>query len=291
MLRANVHAPKPGEVERVAAWLLERIVSGRFPAGLRLPSEVELAEQLACGRSTVREALGRLGTAGVVTSRRGSGALVLDWRERGSLALLPAYLASGLAPAEAPRLLVELLSMRRLLAREAVRLAATYAEPASLGGVRAALDRLEAAIDADEPRERTLAELELFRAFVVASGVWPAVWLANGFFDPLREASAMFAPLAGAPPADQCETMRKLAGLVEARRADDAEALVDRYFAKVDRELGRTLAAALGAEPAAPPPRDGSSPHVGSSRPVEARRPTARRTRSTDASSSGKKSK
>jgi len=285
MLRAIEQTPKLGEVERVAAWLLERIVSGRFPAGLRLPSEVELAEQLACGRSTIREALGRLAASGVVASRRGSGALVLDWRERGSLALLPAYLASGLAPSEAPRLLVELLSMRRLLAREAVRLAATYAEPATLASVHTALEGLEAAIDADEPRARTLAELELFRAFVVASGVWPAVWLANGFFDPLREASAMFAPLAGAPPSDQRETMRKLAALVEARRAADAEALVERSVAKVDRELGRTLAAALGAEHPAPAPRGGSSPRG------EARRSSARRTRSTDASSSAKNSK
>jgi len=264
-------------------------VSGRFPAGLRLPSEVELAEQLACGRSTVREALGRLATAGVVASRRGSGALVLDWRERGSLAILPAYLASGLAPAEAPRLLVELLSMRRLLAREAVRLAATYAEPTSLANVHAAIERLDASIESDEPRARTLAELELFRAFVVASGVWPAVWLANGFFDPLREASAMFAPLAGAPPADQRETMRKLASLVEARRADDAEALVERYFAKVDRELGRTLATALGHardhEPDAPAPRKAATSRS-NTRPR-----SAPRTRSTDASSSAKHSK
>jgi hypothetical protein len=155
--------------------------------------------------------------------------------------------------------------------------------------VHAALARLDAAIEDDEPRARTLAELELFRAFVVASGVWPAVWLANGFFDPLREASAMFAPLAGAPPADQRETMRKLAGLVEARRADDAEALVERYFAKVDRELARTLATALGAArddaPAAPAPRTPVTARG------DARRRSTRRPRSTDASSSAKHSR
>src|SRR3954467_13923953 len=80
-----------GEVRRVAHEVLGRIVSGAYPAGLRLPAENDLATELRCGRSTVREALSHLAGMGVVKSRRGSGAMVLDFRREGTPALLPWY--------------------------------------------------------------------------------------------------------------------------------------------------------------------------------------------------------
>src|ERR1700761_6330916 len=118
-----------GEVKRVVEALVARIVSGAYPAGLRLPAEADLASDFACGRSTIREALQHLGALGVVISRRGSGAMVKDFRREGTPALLPAYLASG--QIDKPPLTVarELLHLRSLLAVEAVRLAAAHAGP------------------------------------------------------------------------------------------------------------------------------------------------------------------
>src|SRR5580700_6496679 len=124
------------EVRRVAHEVLGRIVSGAYPAGLRLPAENDLAGELACGRSTVREALRHLAGLGVVKSRRGSGALVLDFRREGTPALLPWYVLAGRF--DRP---VELLELRTLLAAQAVRLAARYAEPPAIAEARAILAR------------------------------------------------------------------------------------------------------------------------------------------------------
>lgn len=57
---------------KVAAALTERITAQSFNSGDRLPSETELAKQFGVNRSTVREALRELQTAGMLTRSRGS---------------------------------------------------------------------------------------------------------------------------------------------------------------------------------------------------------------------------
>lgn len=56
--------------------LLNRIRAGDFALNDKLPTENDLAEQLAVSRPVVREALARLRDDGVVSSRRGSGTYV-----------------------------------------------------------------------------------------------------------------------------------------------------------------------------------------------------------------------
>src|SRR3978361_1694378 len=70
------HPFEPIELEpayrKVAAQLIERITARAFKNGDRLPSELELAKQFGVNRSTVREALRGLQTAGLLTRTRGS---------------------------------------------------------------------------------------------------------------------------------------------------------------------------------------------------------------------------
>jgi DNA-binding FadR family transcriptional regulator len=238
-----------GEVRRVADVILERIVAGTYPSGLRLPSEAELAAELGCGRSTVREALRHLAGLGVVASRRGSGALVLDFRREGTLSLLPPYLAAGrfdLPPAVLAR---ELLHLRAMLATEAVRLAARYARPGALARARAVLDE---ATPADAVAQ-AMRELELFREIVCASGVWPAVWLANAYWAPLRELHRSLAPVVGGPPADFVPAMRALLDRVERRDEQGAVDHVRRWLDGVDGALLAALEPALARDPVALP--------------------------------------
>ena len=56
--------------------LLAEIREGRIKPGEQLPSERQLMEAFAVGRSTVREAVQGLVTLGLVTSRQGRGAIV-----------------------------------------------------------------------------------------------------------------------------------------------------------------------------------------------------------------------
>ncbi len=56
--------------------LLEEIRNGQLPAGTRLPSERELADQYACSRITVRSALEKLGKKQVIRRIQGNGTFV-----------------------------------------------------------------------------------------------------------------------------------------------------------------------------------------------------------------------
>lgn len=56
--------------------ILQKIVSGEYAEGARLPSEKELSEAFEASRPTVREALSRLQVDGLVLARQGSGTYV-----------------------------------------------------------------------------------------------------------------------------------------------------------------------------------------------------------------------
>lgn len=62
--------------EDVAEQLRDAILSGRFPAGHRLPPERELATEFQVNRTSVREAMKVLEGLGLVTIRQGDGATV-----------------------------------------------------------------------------------------------------------------------------------------------------------------------------------------------------------------------
>ena len=61
---------------RVAETITEMIAQQQFRPGDRLPNELELAEELHVGRTTLREALRILATRGLVEVRRGVGTFV-----------------------------------------------------------------------------------------------------------------------------------------------------------------------------------------------------------------------
>ena len=56
--------------------LAERIISGAWPPGHKLPSEPELALSFDCARMTISKALGVLATRGLITRRRRAGTVV-----------------------------------------------------------------------------------------------------------------------------------------------------------------------------------------------------------------------
>lgn len=77
---------RPSRLGRgLAAKLEQRIFSGRWTAGSKLPAERDLAAQFAVSRQTVREALDEIERAGLVTRRHGSGTFVMPRRLEQSL--------------------------------------------------------------------------------------------------------------------------------------------------------------------------------------------------------------
>lgn len=62
--------------DQAADVLLERIRSGEWALGAKLPGETTLGPQLGVGRSTVREAIRQLAGRGVLAARQGAGVFV-----------------------------------------------------------------------------------------------------------------------------------------------------------------------------------------------------------------------
>lgn len=89
--------------DQAADLLLDRIRSGEWQLGAKLPGETTLGPQLGVGRSTVREAIRQLSGRGVLTTRQGAGVFVAaldapeDWgavlRRTDILALIEARIA------------------------------------------------------------------------------------------------------------------------------------------------------------------------------------------------------
>lgn len=69
--------------DRVVESIKNRIILGEFAPGEKLPTEVELCQQLEVGRSTIREAYRVLQASGLVTVIHGKGAFVSN-AERGA---------------------------------------------------------------------------------------------------------------------------------------------------------------------------------------------------------------
>jgi DNA-binding FadR family transcriptional regulator len=99
------------------------ILSGRLKIGQKLPSERELALQLAVSRPVVHSGLVDLEAKGLITLMPRVGAVVNDYRQEGSLALLNS-LVTYQRGRLGPDLQESLLDVRRLFEVETARLAA-----------------------------------------------------------------------------------------------------------------------------------------------------------------------
>lgn len=142
--------------EQAAGLLLERIRSGEWALGEKLPGETTLAPQLGVGRSTVREAIRQLAGRGALASRQGAGVFVtaLDLPEDWDAVLRRADIVS-------------VLEARIAIETEAAGLAAERRTPAELRAIRSALAGREARRTVIE--EHVDADTAFHRAVVTAA--------------------------------------------------------------------------------------------------------------------------
>jgi DNA-binding FadR family transcriptional regulator len=118
-------------VREVADSLVEQIAAGRWRPGDQLPPEPLLATQLGVSRSSIREAIRRLQTQGLVQVLHGRGTYVLEARP--SL-LLPDGIIDLIA--RSPEHVREVHEARLVLELGIVELAAARAEEADLAELR-----------------------------------------------------------------------------------------------------------------------------------------------------------
>jgi len=139
------------------------ILRGILRPGERLPPERELAERLNVSRPSLRDAIGALQAAGLLSAKAGAGVYVAD------------VLGSAFAPA-----LVELfarhdeavfdyLSFRRDLEGLAAERAATYGSDTDLAVVQAVYDKMEAAHGKRNGDEEAQLDAQFHMAIIEAS--------------------------------------------------------------------------------------------------------------------------
>lgn len=154
--------PRPHRLpEEVGAVLEQRIRSGEFAPGERLPAEARLSEQFAVSRAVVREAIARLKADGLVDSRQGSGAYVA--RRLGAAVFRMD--AGAVAQADGA---VEIFELRLIVEVAAAERAALRRTPEQLEAIAAALARMDVALTRGE--DGATADDDFHCAIAAASG-------------------------------------------------------------------------------------------------------------------------
>jgi GntR family transcriptional regulator, transcriptional repressor for pyruvate dehydrogenase complex len=134
--------------QAVSAAVLDRIRSGEFAPGDRLPTEKSLMAEYGVGRNSVREAVQALVTLGLVDVRPGRGATVIAID---SDAVMDAETISVLLKEEA---VDDLYAFRRLLEIEIASRAAIAATPDDIEGIAASIRAFESALEQGRPISR-----------------------------------------------------------------------------------------------------------------------------------------
>jgi GntR family transcriptional regulator, transcriptional repressor for pyruvate dehydrogenase complex len=231
--------PTPGATatEAVFEAILADIVRGTYSAGARLPAERELARMLGASRPTLREALRRLGEWQLVEPRRGSGVVVRPIREW-SIEVLPAFLKYARpenSQTTIPRLLTDMMALRRSLIRDIVRLVAPRIPPGGTTAARAALARSWAVRDQPSlfPRE----DFGIMRSVVESANFLPAIWTLNRLAGVYLDIAVTIAQNGFRPPDDYLESHDRLFVALEKNDADAAAGHIADYLERHDAKL------------------------------------------------------
>jgi len=199
--------------DQAAQLLLDRIRSGEWTLGEKLPGETTLAPQLGVGRSTVREAIRQLAGRGVLASRQGAGVFVtaLDAPEDWDVVLRRADIAM-------------VIEARVAIETEAAALAAVRRTPADLRAIRSALARR--AEHRDEIEGHVDADTGFHRAIVAAAHNPILLELFDGFTPRLRQAMVEMLRMRHRFGEDADQDVH--ASLAEAIAAKDSDAAASR---------------------------------------------------------------
>jgi GntR family transcriptional repressor for pyruvate dehydrogenase complex len=119
----------------VAEQLMQAITRGDYKPGEQLPTEPELARQLGVGRTSLREAIQRMRTLGVVEVRKGLGTFVVDQPRSDPILAFAAWAA------ENEFKMTEVFEARLSLEATAAGLAAERATARDVSRLRAAARR------------------------------------------------------------------------------------------------------------------------------------------------------
>ena len=144
--------------DAVAASLEKRILEGSLKPGDRLPPERELATELGVSRPSLREAIQKLASKGMLQSRQGGGTYVTDRLESSFSDPWQAMMGSH------PNLREDLLEFRRMLEGQAAEWAAERATEADLQRLEQAFSAMTDAFASDDLERRSTTDIAFHQA-------------------------------------------------------------------------------------------------------------------------------
>ena len=145
---------KPAKLgDAIAEHLEKLILEGVLRPGEKLASERELAEKLDVSRPSLREALNKLQTKGLIETTK-AGTVVTEF-----LAPLTRPLSELFA--DKPRVTADYFEYRRIIEGQAAALAATRATDVDLAAIKDLCERMRLAHEKDDPSDEAAADADL----------------------------------------------------------------------------------------------------------------------------------
>jgi GntR family transcriptional regulator, transcriptional repressor for pyruvate dehydrogenase complex len=223
--------------DAVVIQLTQLIMDGAFSLGEKLPAERELAEQLEVNRTSLREALRKLETMGLVQIRPGDGVIVNAVDESAGLEFVRYLFSAGIDLD--PRLMLEMAEIRQILAGPMIALAAERRSEKDLE----TLDQLVEEYAKKTPAERSTGtpDFEFFQAMAKATQNRVFIFGLNTVRVVFEKVSGVYYQIEGASR----NAATNYAALVDAIRDQDKERAV-KQFEEVMRFDDELLSSLLG---------------------------------------------
>ena len=230
--------------DQIAAQLQEMIADGALKPGEKLPAERQLSERMGVSRPSLREAIKKLASKGLVESRHGGGTYVIDNLDEVATDPLMQLLQKH------PESRYDVLEVRHALDGQAAYYAALRATDADRVNIQRAFDRMiELHHHGDDPMDEARADAAFHLSITEASHNIVLLHTMRGLFavlqrtikhnlDKLYTIPKVFEPLS-----DQHETLMRavLAGDPDAARiaAQGHLVFVEESLQTIDEEQAR----------------------------------------------------
>jgi DNA-binding FadR family transcriptional regulator len=166
--------------DQIAETLEGMIADGRLKPGERLPAERELAQRLEVSRPSLREAIQKLNSKGLLSTRRGGGTFVCEGLE-------PSFVDPMLALLrELPESRFDVLEIRHALEGTAAYYAALRSTEEDKANIRAKFDQMIQMHGSDDAMDEARADAEFHLSIVEASHNLVLLHVMRGLFTLLQ---------------------------------------------------------------------------------------------------------
>ena len=224
----------------VTSTLAKKILSGAFAPGMKLPTEIELGEQLGVSRTALREAIRMLAGKGLIESRTRSGTVVLStahWNH-----LDPELLSWREELAPDLNFVRGLTEARQVIEPAAARFAAERATGQDLGQIQQSFDAMGEA-DAKDIEASVRAD-EGFHLAVLAASHNPLFIGFGAMIGTALRSSFRLTTSASENFAATLDMHGEVLEAIRMRRPDQASTLMAQLLDIASRDLARVIARA-----------------------------------------------